>query len=117
MPRSPLNPPGKAFRYMKTVEQMEAEAHEWGRWNPGFIKPSVLKGVKVTRKYVRHDNYRINKPPEVVKKGIKGPRPGQTDIALNNALKAKWLDFSIRPENNNKMLNQVYADFAREILK
>lgn len=96
---------------MKTVEQMESEVREWGRRNPGYIKPSVLKGVKMTRKYTRKPK------PEAAEKGVKGPRPKQTSIALNNALKARWLAFSIQPENSNKLLNQVYADFAREILK
>jgi hypothetical protein len=111
---APFNPPDKVEINMeKTVEQMEAEARGFGRRHPGFIRPSVLKGVKVTRKYTRH-----NKPePEVVKKSLKGPRPIQTSTALSNALKAKWLVFVAKPENTNKVLNQIYADFAKEILQ
>ncbi|MDD5510873.1 MAG: hypothetical protein PHI12_08685 [Dehalococcoidales bacterium] len=94
----------------------EAKAREWGKRHPEFIREDALKKVK--RKY--HKKKRSLAEGETVKKGTHRALNGGTarsDAIIRNALTLKWLAFLEQPDNANKVLNQIRADFAKEVLK
>jgi hypothetical protein len=104
------------------LAEYEAKASDYHRRHPGDITVGV---ETMNESKIKEVIKRRGRPCKDIK--VNEQRTGKhrahhgaterSSAILRNALTIKWLDFLNNPDNANKTLNQIRADFTEEILR